>query len=119
MKAVTASRSQSVSATSVSTAIFWASIGLPRTSSSARPRELKRPPVNPALTLIKISLIQDEDQTDKTTHAQNGRSRILHHAVIDLAEPQRDDIERIVLVEPPRPPRALLRQFLDRALHVA
>src|SRR5947199_8105797 len=54
--------------------------------------------------------------------ASSGRrspSRILHHPVIDLAEPKRDDVERVILVEPPWPFRALLGQFRDRALHVA
>src|SRR5579859_5262031 len=47
------------------------------------------------------------------------RSGILHHAVIDLAEAQADDVERIVLVKPPRPLRALLRHRRDRTLHIA
>src|SRR6267154_5433978 len=46
-------------------------------------------------------------------------SRILHHTVIDLAVAQGDDVERVVLIEPPRPLRALLGHFCDRALHVA
>jgi ABC-type transporter Mla subunit MlaD len=51
--------------------------------------------------------------------ARAGEARILHHAVVDLAEAQRDDVERVVLVQPPRPLRALLRHFRDRALHIA
>jgi hypothetical protein len=46
-------------------------------------------------------------------------SGIPHHAVIERAETQGDDVERVVLVQPPRPFRALLRHFRDRALHVA
>src|SRR3984893_2993573 len=48
-----------------------------------------------------------------------GWSRILHHAVIDLAIAQRDDVERVVLVEPPWPLRTLLGHLRDRALHIA
>src|SRR5947207_5219894 len=51
--------------------------------------------------------------------ARRNRSRVLHHAVVDLAVAQRDDVERVVLIQPPRPLRALLGQFGDRALHVA
>ena len=46
-------------------------------------------------------------------------SRILHHPVIHLPEPQCNDVERVVLVQPPRPLRSLLGQFRDRALHIA
>src|SRR5258708_6278726 len=56
-----------------------------------------------------------------TTHGtrQAMPSRILHHPVIDLAVAQRDDIEGVILVQPPRPLRALFRQFRDGALHIA
>ena len=40
-------------------------------------------------------------------------------AFLDGAEAQRDDVERVILVKPPRPLRALLRHLGDRALHVA
>src|SRR5437899_3988340 len=30
-------------------------------------------------------------------------SGVLHHAVVHLAEAQGDDVERVVLIEPPRP----------------
>src|SRR5205814_4523532 len=50
---------------------------------------------------------------------QGRASPILHHSVIDLAEPKRDDVERVILIEPPWPFRALLGQFRDGALHVA
>src|ERR1700730_14852416 len=46
-------------------------------------------------------------------------SRILHYPVIDLAKAQGDDVERVVLIEPPRPLRALLRHLRDRTLHVS
>src|SRR3954454_13598796 len=54
-----------------------------------------------------------------TRLAQRNRSRILHYPVVDLAVAQRDDVERVILIEPPRPLRALLGQFSDRALDVA
>ena len=43
----------------------------------------------------------------------------MHHAVIDLAVAQRDDVEGVVLVEPPWPLGALPRHLRDRALHIA
>ena len=43
----------------------------------------------------------------------------LHRAVLDGAEFQAKDVERVVLVEPPRRLRALLRELVDRAQHVA
>src|SRR3954447_14664169 len=55
----------------------------------------------------------------RRAQGRHRESRILHHAVVDLAEAQREDVQRVVLVEPPRPLRALLGQFRDRALHVA
>src|SRR6266478_3273779 len=45
--------------------------------------------------------------------------RILHHSVVDLAEAERDDVERVVLIEPPRSLRALLGHLRDRTLHIA
>src|ERR1700686_2537096 len=51
--------------------------------------------------------------------ASRDESRILHHAVIDLAEAQADDVQRVILVEPPRALRALLGHLRNRALHVA
>src|SRR5712672_749482 len=46
-------------------------------------------------------------------------SGILHHAIIDLAEAQGHDIKHIILIEPPRPLRALFGHLGDRALHIA
>src|SRR4030081_3826613 len=55
----------------------------------------------------------------RRTRPRRWPSRILHHPVIDLAEAQADDVERVILIEPPRPLRALLRHLRDRTLHIA
>ena len=52
-------------------------------------------------------------------HAQDLLAREAHRAVVDRAELQREDVERVVLVEPPRGLRALLGELVDRAQHVA
>src|SRR5262245_32673486 len=49
----------------------------------------------------------------------NSQLRILHHPVVDPAIAQADDVERVILVQPPRPLRALLGHLCDRTLHIA
>ncbi|KAH2822632.1 hypothetical protein KXV85_002184, partial [Aspergillus fumigatus] len=46
-------------------------------------------------------------------------SGIPHHAVVDPAVSQRDDVERVILVQAPGPLRALLREPVDRAPDVS
>jgi len=50
---------------------------------------------------------------------RRGGVRELQCAVLDRSELQAHDVERIVLVEPPRRPGALLGELVDRAQHIA
>src|SRR4051812_37232665 len=124
MKVTTASRSQSVNATMASTAIRWASMGF-LVLTAASIRQACGTPVNPALTVQPSRTIRKALRIREITHEASRRipvprnSGVLHDSVVDLAVAQRDDVERVVLVEPPRPLRALLGHFRDRALHVA
>src|SRR3954452_20782042 len=56
--------------------------------------------------------------SSQQTRRYASRSGILHHAVVDPTEPQGDNVERVVLVEPPRLLRTLLRHLRNGALHI-
>src|SRR6476469_8046463 len=107
MKATAASRSQSVSATMASTAIRWASMGF-LVLSGATSHVAWGTPVNPALTvrtcctIRRHPRIRRNDAWGETPLARRNRSRILHHPVVDLAVAERDDVERVILIQPPR-----------------
>src|SRR3954451_17649818 len=125
MKATTASRSQSVNATMASTAIRWASMGFLVLTGASYAHPACGTPGNPALTVRPSRTIRKVPRIREMTHEAPGRalawwnSGVLHHPVIDLAIAQSDDVQGVVLVEPPRTLRALLGHFRDRALDVA